>query len=95
MHPVVGQCPVCGDELTVTRLHCRACDTNTDDVGDARLRPSHKNRSLGSDSPAQVSPDGKAREANESRDAPCGRCSDKIGFHYLFTLTYCKHKITR
>lgn len=24
---VLGQCPVCGDELAVTRLHCSSCDT--------------------------------------------------------------------
>ena len=27
MYPIVGQCPVFGQELTFTRLHCRACDT--------------------------------------------------------------------
>jgi hypothetical protein len=27
MHPLIGTCPVCGGELTVTRLHCRDCDT--------------------------------------------------------------------
>lgn len=27
MHPVLGTCPVCGETLTITRLHCRACDT--------------------------------------------------------------------
>lgn len=27
MHPVFGKCPVCGEELTVTRLECRACGT--------------------------------------------------------------------
>ena len=27
MYPVVGKCPVCGDTLTVTRLHCRSCDS--------------------------------------------------------------------
>ena len=27
MHQVIGKCPVCGEELTVTRLHCRSCDT--------------------------------------------------------------------
>jgi hypothetical protein len=27
MHPVIGVCPVCGESLTVTRLHCRNCDT--------------------------------------------------------------------
>src|SRR5687768_829680 len=27
LHPVIGRCPVCGDELAVTRLHCGTCDT--------------------------------------------------------------------
>ena len=27
MYPVIGKCPVCGDTLSVTRLHCRACDS--------------------------------------------------------------------
>jgi hypothetical protein len=27
MYPVIGKCPVCGDTLAVTRLHCRACDS--------------------------------------------------------------------
>ena len=27
MHPVLGACPVCGEPLTITRLHCGACDT--------------------------------------------------------------------
>lgn len=27
MHPVLTICPVCGDSLAVTRLHCRTCDT--------------------------------------------------------------------
>lgn len=27
MNPVLGTCPVCGDPLMVTRLHCRSCDT--------------------------------------------------------------------
>jgi len=30
MHPVLGTCPVCGEALTITRLHCRACDTTID-----------------------------------------------------------------
>ena len=25
MHPVFGKCPICGEEMTVTRLECRAC----------------------------------------------------------------------
>lgn len=25
---VIGKCPVCGDELKVTRLRCRRCDTS-------------------------------------------------------------------
>jgi hypothetical protein len=27
MYQVIGKCPVCGAELTVTRLHCRSCDS--------------------------------------------------------------------
>ena len=27
MYPVPGQCPVCGEEMTVTRVYCRHCDT--------------------------------------------------------------------
>ena len=27
MHPLIGVCPVCGETLEVTRLHCRNCDT--------------------------------------------------------------------
>lgn len=27
MYRVIGKCPVCGDTLTVTRLHCRHCDS--------------------------------------------------------------------
>ena len=27
MYPLIGQCPVCHDDLNVTRLHCRTCDT--------------------------------------------------------------------
>jgi len=27
MYPVPGRCPVCGEEMTVTRVHCRHCDT--------------------------------------------------------------------
>lgn len=27
MYPVSGSCPVCGDALIVTRLHCPHCDT--------------------------------------------------------------------
>jgi hypothetical protein len=26
-YPVPARCPVCGDEMTVTRLHCRRCDS--------------------------------------------------------------------
>lgn len=25
-----GRCPVCGQEMAITRLHCRACDTGLD-----------------------------------------------------------------
>lgn len=27
MYPMPGRCPVCGDVLEATRLHCRQCDT--------------------------------------------------------------------
>ena len=27
MYPVIGKCPVCGDTMAVTRLHCRTCDS--------------------------------------------------------------------
>ena len=28
MYPMPGNCPVCGDTLEVTRLHCRHCGTS-------------------------------------------------------------------
>jgi hypothetical protein len=28
MYPLVGQCPICQDDLIVTRLHCLNCDTS-------------------------------------------------------------------
>ena len=27
MNPVIGHCPICGESLSVTQLHCRHCDT--------------------------------------------------------------------
>ncbi|MFQ5616450.1 MAG: DUF2089 domain-containing protein, partial [Anaerolineales bacterium] len=27
MHPVLSQCPVCQEELVITKLHCRSCET--------------------------------------------------------------------
>lgn len=27
MHGYSGRCPVCGEEMAVTRLHCRSCDS--------------------------------------------------------------------
>jgi hypothetical protein len=27
MYPVPGRCPVCGEAMAVTRVHCRRCDT--------------------------------------------------------------------
>jgi hypothetical protein len=30
MNPVIGQCPICRESLTVTRLHCRNCDTSVE-----------------------------------------------------------------
>ena len=28
MHPVIGRCPICHDQLTVTRLQCGSCGTS-------------------------------------------------------------------
>ena len=28
MNPVIGQCPICQDQLQVTQLHCGSCDTS-------------------------------------------------------------------
>jgi hypothetical protein len=28
MHPIPSQCPICGGEITVTRIHCRECNTS-------------------------------------------------------------------
>jgi hypothetical protein len=30
MHPVIGRCPVCSDELTVSRLNCPTCGTTVE-----------------------------------------------------------------
>ncbi|HET7011520.1 MAG TPA: DUF2089 domain-containing protein [Anaerolineales bacterium] len=30
MNPLLTLCPVCGERLAVTRLHCRSCDTTVD-----------------------------------------------------------------
>ncbi len=30
MHTTPRNCPVCGEALTITRLHCPACDTSID-----------------------------------------------------------------
>ena len=30
MNPVIGLCPICGESLAVTRLHCRHCDTSVE-----------------------------------------------------------------
>jgi hypothetical protein len=30
MNPLLTLCPVCGERLSVTRLHCRGCDTTID-----------------------------------------------------------------
>jgi len=27
MFPLIGKCPVCGETMSVTRLHCRTCDS--------------------------------------------------------------------
>ncbi len=45
MHPILGACPVCGETLGVTRLHCRSCDTTIEGnfvIGPFdRLSPEH------------------------------------------------------
>lgn len=45
MHPILGACPVCGQTLGVTRLHCRNCDTSIEGnfvIGPFdRLSPEH------------------------------------------------------
>ena len=28
MHQIIQECPVCGEALAVTKLHCRNCDTS-------------------------------------------------------------------
>lgn len=30
MYAVLGKCPVCGEDMNVTRLHCRSCDSTLD-----------------------------------------------------------------
>ncbi|UCG24480.1 MAG: DUF2089 domain-containing protein [Chloroflexota bacterium] len=30
MNPVIGLCPICGENLAVTKLHCRNCDTSVE-----------------------------------------------------------------
>lgn len=30
VYPVPGQCPVCGSEMTITRLHCPECDVTVE-----------------------------------------------------------------
>jgi hypothetical protein len=30
MHPVIGRCPVCNDELAVSRLNCPTCGTTVE-----------------------------------------------------------------
>jgi hypothetical protein len=37
MHAVIGRCPICHDELSVTRLHCHNCGTTLE--GEFSLGP--------------------------------------------------------
>lgn len=37
MHPVIGRCPICSSELSVTRLHCGSCETSVE--GEFSLGP--------------------------------------------------------
>lgn len=30
MYPVIGRCPICRQELSVTRLHCNSCGTSVE-----------------------------------------------------------------
>jgi hypothetical protein len=39
MNRIIHDCPVCGEALTVTKLHCRACDTGLE--GDFALGHFH------------------------------------------------------
>lgn len=32
MHPVIGRCPICQDQLAVTRLRCGSCGTSLDGI---------------------------------------------------------------
>lgn len=40
MYPVIGQCPVCSNQLEVTRLHCPHCETSLE--GSFSLTPFHR-----------------------------------------------------
>lgn len=35
MNPLPTQCPICGGEIAVTRIHCRECDTTIESRFDA------------------------------------------------------------
>jgi hypothetical protein len=35
MNPFPTQCPICGGEISVTRIHCRECDTTIESRFDA------------------------------------------------------------
>lgn len=39
MNPFLKKCPVCSTDLTVTRLHCPACDTTIEGVFNAGENP--------------------------------------------------------
>ncbi len=39
MNPMLSKCPVCGSELTVTRLHCHQCDTTIEGEFNASTGP--------------------------------------------------------
>ena len=36
MYPIPSQCPVCGGEMIVTKVHCRECDTTLEGRFSAR-----------------------------------------------------------
>ena len=70
MHPIIGTCPVCGETLAVTRLHCRNCDTTIEgrfSVGAFdRLSPEHL----------------AFAEAFIRQDGKLNRLADELGLSY-------------
>lgn len=53
MNPILKQCPVCGGDLVVTRLHCPACETTIEGMFDPGAAGG---RLQGAFSPEQLKP---------------------------------------